>query len=314
MAGEPTMSAELRARVDEYLRVRRALGFKLEDHGRLLPAFVTHLEQIGASTPTVEAALDWATEPQGVQPLRWKQRLAVVRGFLRWLHGLDLTTPVPPRDLLAYRRRRPTPYVMSAADISALLEAASRRPRPLSAATYHTLFGLLAATGMRVGEAVGLDNDDVDLDTGVITIRQTKYHKQRRIPVHATTAAALRDYLQLRQRLCPRPTTRCLFVSSRAGRVTTRRARAMFARIVKSAGLQPRDGALPRVHDLRHSFTVATLIDWYRDGEDVAARMPALSAYLGHVGPSSTYWYLQAVPELLTVAAQWLQQHRGQQP
>jgi len=306
------MSTELRARTEEYLRIRRALGFKLEDHARLLPAFIDHLERIAAATPTIEAAVEWATEPQGVQPYRWKQRLTVVRGFLRYLHGLDPAVPVPPRDLLAYRRRRPTPYVMSTGDITGLLDAASQRPRPLSAATYHTLFGLLAATGMRVGEAVGLDIDDVDLDAGVITIRQAKYRKQRRIPIEGTTVAALRDYAQLRQQWCPHPKTSSFFVSSRAGAITTRRARAMFARLVDVAGLEPRGGALPRVHDLRHSFTVATLIDWYRDGADVAARMPLLSAYLGHVGPSSTYWYLQATPELLAVAAQWLQHHKGQ--
>jgi integrase/recombinase XerD len=165
---------------------------------------------------------------------------------------------------------------------------------------------------MRVGEALGLDIDDVDLDAGVITIRQTKHRKQRRIPVQSTTVAALGDYAQSRKRLCPRPKVPCFFVSSRAGRITTRRARAMFARLVAAAGLEPRGGALPRVHDLRHSFTVATLLDWYRDGVDVAARMPLLSAYLGHVGPSSTYWYLQATPELLAMAAHWLHQHKGQ--
>jgi integrase len=314
MAGELAVSAELRGRAEEYLRIRRALGFKLEDHARLLPAFIDHLERIGATTPTIEAALEFATEPGDAQPFRWKQRLSVVRGFLRWLHGLDPVVPVPPSDLLAYRRRRPTPYVMSADDITALLDAASRRPRPLSAATYHTLFALLAVTGMRVGEAVGLDLDDVDLVTGVITIRETKHRKQRRIPVHPTVVEALRDYLRLRQRLCPRPKQPCFFVSSRAGRVTTRRANAMFARLIAATELQPRNGALPHVHDLRHSFTVATLTDWYRDGHDVAARMPSLSAYLGHVGPSSTYWYLQATPELLTVAAQWLQQHKGRRP
>jgi integrase len=170
----------------------------------------------------------------------------------------------------------------------------------------------MAVTGMRVGEAVGLDVDDVDLDSGVIVIRETKHHKARRIPVHPTTVAALCRYSQLRQHLCPRPTVPCFFVSSRAGRITTRRARAMFARLVDHAGLQPRAGARPRVHDLRHSFAVATLLDWYRDGTDVTARMPLLSAYLGHVGPASTYWYLQATPELLGVAAQWLEQHQGQ--
>jgi integrase/recombinase XerD len=199
---------------------------------------------------------------------------------------------------------------MSDTDTTRLLSAASQRPRPLTAATYHTLIGLLAVTGMRISEAVGLDIDDVDLNAAVIVIRQTKYHKARRIPVHPSTVEALSRYSQLRQQLCPKPKVPCFFVSSRAGRITTRRARAMFARIVDHAGLQPRSGARPRVHDLRHSFTVNTLLDWYRDGADVAARMPLLSAYLGHVGPSSTYWYLQATPELLAVAAGWLAQHQ----
>ena len=209
------MSHELRANVEEYLRIRRALGFKLEDHRRLLSAFIDHLERIGASTPTVEAALQWATAPQGVQPFRWKQRLSVVRGFARYLHGLDPAVPVPPSDLLVYRRRRPAPYVMSDTDITRLLSAASQRPKPLTAATYHTLVGLMAVTGMRVGEAVGLDIDDVDLDSGVIVIRETKYHKARRIPVQPTTVSALRRYSQLRQQLCPRP--KCNASSSPAG-------------------------------------------------------------------------------------------------
>ena len=136
------MSRELRAQVEEYLRIRRALGFKLDDHARSLSAFIDHLDRIGASTPTVEAALQWATAPQGVQPFRWKQRLSVVRGFARYLHGLDPAVPVPPSDLLVYRRRRPTPYVLSDTDITALLSAAAQRPRPLTAATYHTLVGV----------------------------------------------------------------------------------------------------------------------------------------------------------------------------
>ena len=153
------MSRELRAKVEEYLRIRRALGFKLEDHARSLSAFIDLLERIGASTPTVEAALQWATAPQGVQPFRWKQRLSVVRGFARYLHGLDPAVPVPPSDLLVRRRRRPTPYEISGTDITRLISPASQRPRPLTVATYHTLVGLMAVTrdGMRVGEAIGLD-------------------------------------------------------------------------------------------------------------------------------------------------------------
>ena len=291
------MSAELRARVGDYLRIRRALGFKLEDHGRMLPAFVSYLEHTGASTFTVEAALGWATQPPGVQPYRWKQRLSVVRGFACYLHALDPAVPVPPSDLLVYRRRRPTPHLFSDTDITRLLSAAAARPRPLSAATYYALFGLLAATGMRVGEAVGLDTGDVDLAAGVIVIRETKFNKSRRIPLRPSTVAVLRDYLQLRQRLCPAPKALCFFVSSRAGRITTRRAQTPL-----------------RVHDLRHSFAVATLLDWYRDGADIDARMPLLSAYLGHVSPVSTYWYLRATPELLAVAARRLEQHNGARP
>jgi site-specific recombinase XerD len=154
---------------------------------------------------------------------------------------------------------------MSDTDITRLLSAAAQRPRPLTAATYHTLVGLMAVTGMRVGEAVGLDVDDVDLDSGVILIRETKYHKARRIPMQPTTVAALRWYSQLRQHLCPRPTVPCFFVSSRAGRITTRRARAMFARLVDHAGLEPRAGARPRVHDyadLRVMSTSARLSLW----------------------------------------------------
>ncbi len=170
----------------------------------------------------------------------------------------------------------------------------------------------MAVTGMRVGEAVGLDVDDVDLDSGVIVIRETKHHKARRIPVQPDHCRGVAPAIPNCANICAlRPRVLCFFVSSRAGRITTRRARAMFARLVEHAGLQPRAGARPRVHDLRHSFAVATLLDWYRDGTDITARMPLLSAYLGHVGPASTYWYLQATPELLAVAAQWLEQHNG---
>ena len=210
----------------------------------MLPAFVSYLEHTGASTFTVEAALGWATQPPGVQPYRWKQRLSVVRGFARYLHALDPAVPVPPSDLLVYRRRRPTPHLFSDTDITRLLSAAAARPRPLSAATYYALFGLLAATGMRVGEAVGLETGDVDLAAGVIVIRETKFNKSRRIPLRSSTVAVLRDYLQLRQRLCPAPKALCFFVSSRAGRITTRRAQAMFARLVKVAGLEPGPGPI----------------------------------------------------------------------
>jgi integrase len=297
--------SRLHERVEQYLSIRRSLGFKLEDHGRLLPQFVTYLDQCGAATLTVEAALAWATTPQAVDRFRWRQRLSVVRGFARWLQALDPATQVPPADLLAYRRTRPVPYLFSAADIDALLAAITAVLRhPLRVATHHTLFGLLAATGIREGEAIGLDRGDVDLAAGLLSVRETKFGKSRALPLHPSTVAALRDYATQRDRFCPRPATSSFFISVRGRRLTGRRVRAVFTALVNQAGLAPRGGSRrPRVHDLRHSFTVATLLDWYRDGGDVAARMPLLSAYLGHTRPSSTYWYLQAVPELLSLAA-----------
>lgn len=302
----------LHQHVEDYLRVRRALGFKLAAHANLLNDFVDHLDQTGASTLTIEAALSWAIKPQGVQPYRWKQRLTVVRGFAIYLHALDPAAEVPPADLLAYRRRRPTPYLFADADITALLAAAGELAHPLRAATHRTLFGLIAATGMRCGEALALDCGDVDLDTGLVAIRFSKFNKSRQLPLHPSTLAALEDYRHERDRLCPRPAQPSLFVSTVGTRLADRRVRAVFADLVNQAGLVPRFGSgRPRIHDLRHSFAVATVLDWYRNGADVAVRMPLLSAYLGHVSPSSTYWYLQAAPELLVLAAQRLEQPVG---
>jgi integrase/recombinase XerD len=303
----------LHERVEQYLAIRRSLGFKLEDHGRLLPQFVAFLDQCGAPTLTVEAALAWATKPQGVDRFRWRQRLSVVRGFARWLQPFDPATQVPPADLLAYRRSRPVPYVFSDADIDALLAAVTVVLRhPLRVATHRTLFGLLAVTGMREGEAIGLDRSDVDLEAGSLTIRDSKFNKSRQLPLHPSTVKVLRDYAAQRDRLCPQPATSSFFISVRGRRLTGRRVLAVFTKLVDQAGLTPRGGSRrPRVHDLRHGFAVATLLDWYRDGSDVAARMPLLSAYLGHARPSSTYWYLQAVPELLALAVKRLEHSTG---
>ncbi|HZN70128.1 MAG TPA: tyrosine-type recombinase/integrase [Micromonosporaceae bacterium] len=303
----------LHERVEQYLAIRRSLGFKLDDHGRLLPQFVTYLDQCGVAALTVEAALTWAITPQGVDRFRWRQRLSVVRGFARWLQAFEPATQVPPADLLAYRRRRPVPYLFAEADIDALLAAVTMVLRhPLRVATHRTLFGLLAVTGMREGEAIGLDRGEVDLAAGWLTIREAKFNKSRRLPLHPSTVAVLRDYAAQRDRLCPRPSTSAYFISVRGRRLTGRRVRAVFTRLAHQAGLAPRGGSRrPRVHDLRHGFAVATLLDWYRDGGDVAARMPLLSAYLGHARPSSTYWYLQAAPELLALAAKRLEPWTG---
>lgn len=297
------MSA-LAERLADYLAMRRAVGFKLEAQGRLLPQFVAYLDDSGAETVTVEAALAWAVNPGAAQPGRVRERLSMVRAFARYLQAFDPAAQVPPTNLVTAQRRRPTPYLFTQADIAALLAAAATLRSPLRAATYRTLIGLLAVTGMRGCEARGLDHDDVDLVTGLLTIRQTKFNQSRQLPLHASTVAALRDYTHVRDALCPEAKTPAFFVSLAGTRLVRSNMSTTFRALVGHVGLTPRDGSgPPRLHALRHSFAVSTLLAWYRDGENVAARMPLLSAYLGHAKPASTYWYLQAAPELLAAAA-----------
>ena len=303
---------DLRQGVTDYVTLRRALGFKLRGHDRLLTDFVDFLNQTGTATVTTQLALTWATTPANVQPVRWKQRLSVVRGFSRYLHTLDPSIEVPAPDLLMHRHRRPTPYLYSEAEIADLLVAAGTISPPLRALTYQTLFGLLAATGMRLGEAIRLDRADLDLEAGLLQIRQTKFNKSRQLPLHPTTVAALDEYARQRERLCSKPRVPSVFVSTRGTRLIDVCVRRVFAQLAARIGLKPRAGSgRPRIHDLRHTFAVTTLRDWYRARVDVTSKLPLLSAYLGHVNPISTYWYLQAAPELLALAAERLE-HRGE--
>lgn len=300
--------------VEDYLAIRRALGFKLRAHGPMLLNFVEHLDKAGASSITAELALAWATGPIGAQPSWWGARLGVVRAFARYLHSLDPSVQVPSRDLLSCRRERPRPYLYCESDISRLLAGAATLRPALRARTYRTFFGLLAVTGMRVGEAIRLDRDDVDLAQGLIVVRQTKFGKSRELPLHPSTLSALERYARERDRLCRPPKAPSFFISTVGTRLQDCSVHVVFAQLVERAGLRPRAGSgRPRIHGLRHSFAVASVGDWYRDDLDVAARMPLLSAYLGHASPASTYWYLQAAPELLGLAARRLERVQGGQ-
>ena len=295
------MSA-LRRDLDDYLVIRRALGFKLERAGLLLADFVAHLEANETDPITTDAALAWATLPPNGASNWWAQRLAVVRSFARHLHAIDPTHEVPPPGLLPGRSHRATPYLYSDRDIAALMAAARGWRSPLRAATFETLVGLLAVTGLRIGEALRLDRDDVDLVDGVLVIRLSKFGKSREVPLHPSTVDALAAYTRERDRLCRRPVDRAFFVSTVSTRLLYCNAHLAWLDLVRRAGLQPRSATCrPRPHDLRHSFAVRTLLGWYPDGADVHARMPLLSTYLGHVHPGNTYWYLSAAPELLTL-------------
>ena len=295
--------------VDDYLTIRRSLGYRLERHGRLLPDFADHLERAGATTITVEHALAWATSPGG-QPVNWcAERLSIVRGFATWLAAADPSVEVPPSDLLAWRPRRAVPHLFSAEQIAALLAASGRIRSCWRAATFHTLTGLLAVTGMRIGEALALDRDNVDSRVGRVVVRAGKFGKTRQLPLHATTVAVLVDYLVLRDEQQRGRDTPALFVSLHDGRLSYRAACDGFRQLVDTAGITPRPGARPpRLHDLRHSFVVNTVLDAYRSGTDVQALLPTLSTYLGHVDPAATYWYLSAAPELLALAGQRLEE------
>lgn len=295
----------IRQAIDDYLAVRRALGYKLEDHGWLLAGFASFMEAAGAATVTTGLALAWATQPQDALPSWHAARLRVVRGFARHLQALDPATEVPPAGLLACRNNRAVPYLYSEAEVAALMSATDSLRPALHAATHKTLIGLLAATGMRLGEVIRLDRADLDAAGRILTIRDSKFAKSRQIPLHPSALGALAEYGQLRDQRFPDPRTPALLVSTAGTRLISQGIHYVFARLVRQAGLQPRSQACrPRLHDFRHSLAVNTLLGWYRDGLDVQARLPLLSTFLGHSSPANTYWYLSAVPELLALAAE----------
>jgi integrase/recombinase XerD len=293
----------LHAAVNDYLTIRRALGFKLVEHQRLLPDFASFLEQAGASTITSTLAIEWATRTDGAES--WKaQRLSIVRGFAKYMRTINPKTEIPPEGVLRGQPQRAIPYLYSDHEITRLLTAAGTMSPPLRSATFTTILGLLAVSGMRIGEALALDRDDVDLDAGVLTVRDTKFGKSRQLPLHPTSTQALANYARVRDALCPTTTSLSFFLSTHGSRPDKSTIQAGFRELRAAAGIPARPGvAAARLHDFRHSFAVRTLLDWHRDGVDVQARMLWLATYLGHAKPASSFWYLTAAPELLALAA-----------
>lgn len=305
------MSA-LAEHVQNYLRVRRALGFKLVGEGQLLREFVAFADAGGQCTVTTRIALEWARLPRSGSPNYLSRRLRAVRGFARYLKTLDPACEVPSLELLPASKHRPTPYLYRDREVLALMAAARRLRPPLRAATFETLIGLLACTGLRIGEAIGLDRDDVDPTHGLLVVRDSKFGKSREVLLHDSAVRALADYGERRDRLCPDAEERSFFITTRGTRLTHPTIYAPFRALLKQAGIErPSPARRVRTHDLRHSFAIKTLLGWYRDGGDVAARMPLLSTYMGHVDPAATYWYLSAAPELLALAAERLELASG---
>lgn len=292
--------------LEDYLAVRRAVGYKLCTDGEQLQRFVAHLDGRGIDLVTVEVAAEWAAATS--QAGGGARRLTVIRGFARYLQALDPAHEVPPTGLIPARNRRTVPYLYSETDITALMAAARAWPPAGWGATVETILGLLWATGMRVGETFRLDTTDLDVDTGVLTVWLSKFGKSRLVPLSPSTIAALDRY---RHQLPATGTTTAMFVGPDGQRASCRRFSQLFPKLLDGAGIAATAGGgrRPRAHDLRHSFAVRTLLGWYRDGADVQALLPRLSTYLGHVEPASTYWYLSAAPELMAFAAQRLEQH-----
>jgi integrase len=298
----------LQAALEDYLALRRSMGFKLRRAEKLLGQFVEYCNASGVEIVTTGRALQWATLPDGASRSWVSHRLCVVRGFSRHLALIDERHEVLPTSLVPHRPSRATPFLYKEDQVMALMAAAATFRSPIRQASFQTIVGLLWATGMRVGEALSLDDDDVDLVHGVLTVREAKFNKSRELPVHESTVAALHAYAKRRTQLLPDAATPAFFVSAAGTRVLYCNFHLGFQELVRRAGIEPRSPKCrPRPHDLRHSFAVRTLISWYRDGADVEAQLPRLSTYLGHVHPANTYWYLSAAPELLGLAAERLE-------
>lgn len=302
----------------EYLATRRALGTQLRWPESSLRRFVDFVEAQGTDFVTTDVAVRWAVKSVGVQRATHARRLEIVRGFAAWLQATDTRTQVPPHGLLPAGQRRSAPHIYSDREIADLMAAAGRlrSASKLRPATFKALLGLLAATGLRPGEALALDLDDVDLVGGVLTVRESKFDKSRFVPLEESARAALVAYAKFRDIVRPCRGTRAFLVTGRGSRLGPSATRRTFATLCQTVGLRPRQharrvGRGPRLQDIRHTFATRRLIEWYRAGLDVDRLMPRLATYLGHARVAETYWYIQAVPELLRLATERLEAVRG---
>lgn len=308
--------SELEKDLENYLRLRHSLGHKLAESHWLLPDFVLFLDTCGCATITIQAALEWSQQSSTAVPSSMgPRRMTAARGFARYLAGIYPDTEVPPLGLMPHRQRWRLPFIYSAADIEALMsQARNSIAQPLRAATYETLIGLLAVTGLRIGEAIKLDRSDVDWNEKLLLIRESKFGKSRMVPLQESTMKALKGYAAMRDELQPSPFDASFFVSLTRKRLCYQVVSQTFRHLVTATGIGADAPSAPRLHDLRHRFAIETLLSWYGSEEDVQAKIPALSTYLGHREPASTYWYLSAAPELLALAAErqdahWIKAH-----
>lgn len=303
MSQAPT--AEL---VREYLSYRRRLGFALQVEGAELTRFARYVDSCGHRGPlTAEIAIRWAKLPQHGSPIYHARRLDHVRRFARYLKPLIPETQVPPEGVLGPSyRRRPAPHIYSPQEIAALLEAAgSLGPRGgLRPHTYRVLFGLLASTGMRISEALGLSGDALQVDSATVRVRPSKYHDSRALPLHPSAIEKMAAYAGHRDSRFPAPRSTAFFLTECGSGLKYHRVYMTFRHLCRQLGWRSHPGDRgPRIHDLRHTFAVRRLLEWERSGQDVQRNLQLLSMYLGHEKVADTYWYLTAVPDLMAIAS-----------
>ena len=304
----------LREMAQEYIDLRRALGYKLVDAESLLKDFASFMERENAPYITAKLALLWAMERKNVLPSQWSARLSVIRRFAQHMKAIDSENEIPPYGLLPHKYHRRNPHIYNEKEVLRLLQACKSftSGNGLRRHTFYTVFGLLAVTGMRISEVTALSREDVDLAQGIITIRLTKFRKSRLIPLHKSTLRVLREYALRRDQIYPAVIISNFFLSDQGTCLTDFAVRCAFIRLSHRIGFRkPTDSLGPRIHDFRHSFAVKTIIKWYREGVNVENYIPLLSTYLGHTKPSDTYWYLSSVPELIGLAAARLEKHLG---
>jgi integrase len=304
--------------MEEYLAIRRSLGFKLIKVEATLRNFVAFAQKEGASHISIDLVLRWLKVSTAKESATLADGLSIVRRFAIWRSVADAQTEIPPKNLLPYRYHRKPPYIYSDEEIEKIVRSARNLPSAmgLKGLTYATLFGLLATTGMRISEVLALDREDVDLIEKIVIIRKSKFRKSRLVPLHISTSDILKNYAIERDRILSRPKGVAFFVSEQGTRITQWATRDNFAKISREIGLREkivgrRIGTGPRLHDMRHRFAARTLVDWYRAGIDVEREIHKLSTYLGHAHVNDTYWYLEAVPELLELATQRLMEKKG---
>jgi integrase len=292
---------------DDYLAERRRLGFALENQGSQVIAFARFADEVGHAGPlTTPIVLDWVKGKARNATLRsWAVRLDQIRPFAKYLKRLDPATEFPDTAIFGRSRRRLAPHIYTEREVVDLLAAARRLPPSgtLRPATYETIFGLIAATGLRISEALHLHCGDVDIDNQRLTVRKTKFRKSRHVPFHATVAAELRRYMAVRGRYAPIDADAPLFLSRSGSQLPSRTVHGVFQKLRKELGWVAR-GAYDevRIHDLRHRFICRRVQLWHEHGADIDNAIAALSTYVGHTKVSDTYWYLTGTPELMAIA------------